>query len=138
LRTKFLKNAFAEAEIRRSSVHLVGLLSDGDVHSSSETLFALLRLAKYEEVEDIYVHPILDGRDVPPRTADVYVEALEIKLSDIGVGKIATFVRDAITRWTKTNTGNARRRATRCLFTRKASARPIRFGDSQFFSARHF
>ena len=85
-----LKDAFAKAKARRSSVHLVGLLSGGDVHSSSETLFALLRLAKYEEINDVFVHPILDGRDVQPRTADIYVEALEIKLSDIGVGKIAT------------------------------------------------
>ena len=85
-----LKDTLSKAKVRGSSIHLIGLLSDGDVHSSSETLFALLRLAKYEEVKDIFVHPILDGRDVPPRTADVYVEALEIKLSDIGVGKIAT------------------------------------------------
>ena len=87
---KVLKNAFARAKAEKSSVHLIGLLSDGDVHSSSETLFALLRLAKYEDIKDIFVHCILDGRDVQPRTADVYVEALEIKLSDIGIGKIAT------------------------------------------------
>lgn len=85
-----LKDAFAKAKANNSSVHLIGLLSDGGVHSSSETLFALLRLAKYEKIKDIFVHPILDGRDVQPRTADVYVEALEIKLADIGIGKIAT------------------------------------------------
>jgi 2,3-bisphosphoglycerate-independent phosphoglycerate mutase len=87
---KVLKNAFAKAKASNSSVHLIGLLSDGGVHSSSETLFALLRLAKYEGIKDIFVHCILDGRDVQPRTADVYVEALEVKLSDIGIGKIAT------------------------------------------------
>ena len=87
---KVLKDAFTKAKAYNSSVHLIGLLSDGDIHSSSETLFALLRLAKYEEIKDIFVHCILDGRDVQPRTADVYVEALEIKLSDIGIGKIAT------------------------------------------------
>ena len=87
---KVLKNAFARAKAENSSVHLIGLLSDGGVHSSSETLFALLRLAKYEDIKDIFVHCILDGRDVQPRTADIYVEALEIKLSDIGIGKIAT------------------------------------------------
>jgi 2,3-bisphosphoglycerate-independent phosphoglycerate mutase len=71
-------------------VHLIGLLSDGEVDSSLENLYALLRFAKYEDIQNIFVHCILDGRDVQPRMSDIYVEALEIKLSDIGVGKIAT------------------------------------------------
>ncbi len=87
---KVLKNAFARAKTENSAVHLIGLLSDGDVHASLENLYALLRLAKYENTENVFVHCILDGRDVQPRTADVYVEALEIKMSDIGLGKIAT------------------------------------------------
>jgi 2,3-bisphosphoglycerate-independent phosphoglycerate mutase len=87
---KVLKNAFNKAKAQNSAVHLIGLLSDGDVHSSSDNLFALLRLAKSEGIKKIFVHPILDGRDVQPRTADIYVEALEIKLADIGIGKIAT------------------------------------------------
>ncbi|MCY7348259.1 MAG: 2,3-bisphosphoglycerate-independent phosphoglycerate mutase [Pyrinomonadaceae bacterium] len=87
---KVLKEAFIKAKAYNASVHLIGLLSDGDVHSSSENLFALLRFAKYENIKNIFVHPILDGRDVQPRTADIYVEALEIKLADIGIGKIAT------------------------------------------------
>ena len=85
-----LKDAFTKAKAYNSSVHLIGLLSDGNVDSSLENLYALLRFAKYEDIQDIFVHCILDGRDVQPRTADVYVEALEIKLSDIGIGKIAT------------------------------------------------
>jgi 2,3-bisphosphoglycerate-independent phosphoglycerate mutase len=87
---RVLKEAFGKARANNSSVHLIGLLSDGDVHSSPENLFALIRFAKNEGIKDVFVHPILDGRDVPPRTADVYTEALEIKLADIGVGKIAT------------------------------------------------
>ncbi len=87
---KVLKNAFLKAKAANSAVHLIGLLSDGDVHSSAENLFALLRFAKYENIRNIFIHPILDGRDVAPRTADVYVEALEIKLADFGIGKIAT------------------------------------------------
>ncbi len=87
---KVLKDAFSTAKSKKSAVHLVGLLSDGDVHSSSNNLFALLRFAKNEGIKNIFVHPILDGRDVQPRTADIYVEALEIKLADIGIGKIAT------------------------------------------------
>lgn len=85
-----LKNAFAAARARDSAVHLIGLLSDGEVHSSPENLFALLRMAKQEGVEKVFVHGILDGRDVQPRTADVYAEAVEIKMADIGVGRIAT------------------------------------------------
>lgn len=87
---KVLKEAFAKAKTNNSSVHFIGLLSDGDVHSSLESLYALLRFAKYEDIKNIFIHPILDGRDVPPRTADIYVEALEVKLADIGIGKIAT------------------------------------------------
>lgn len=82
--------AFKKAFDNRSTVHFIGLLSDGDVHSSSETLFSLLRMAKRNGVTDAFVHPILDGRDVPQRTADIYVEALEIKMADIGIGSIAT------------------------------------------------
>jgi 2,3-bisphosphoglycerate-independent phosphoglycerate mutase len=85
-----LKNAFAKARENDSAVHLIGLLSDGEIHSSPENLFALLRMAKNEGLENIFVHGILDGRDVQPRTADVYAEALEIKMNDIGVGRIAT------------------------------------------------
>lgn len=87
---KILKDAFAFAKANNSSVHLIGLLSDGEIHSSPENLFALLRMARNEGANNVFVHAILDGRDVAPRTADIYVEALEIKMEDIGVGKIAT------------------------------------------------
>ncbi len=85
-----LKNAFGTARANNSAVHLIGLLSDGDIHSSPENLFSLVRLAKKEGLEKVFIHAILDGRDVMPRTADIYTEALEIKLADIGVGKLAT------------------------------------------------
>ncbi|MGC2238178.1 MAG: 2,3-bisphosphoglycerate-independent phosphoglycerate mutase [Pyrinomonadaceae bacterium] len=87
---KVLKEAFGKAKANNSSVHFIGLLSDGDVHSSPQNLFALLRFARNEGLKNVFVHPILDGRDVPPRTADIYTEALEIKMADIGLGKIAT------------------------------------------------
>ncbi len=85
-----LKKAFAKAKLNNSSVHLVGLLSDGEVHSSPENLFALLRMAKNEDAKNVFVHAILDGRDVRQRTADIYLEMLEIKMADIGVGEVAT------------------------------------------------
>jgi 2,3-bisphosphoglycerate-independent phosphoglycerate mutase len=84
------KNAFAKARDNDSAVHLIGLLSDAEVHSSPENLFALLRMAKSEGIEKVFVHGILDGRDVQPRTADIYADAVEIKMADIGVGKLAT------------------------------------------------
>ena len=87
---KVLKEAFAKAKANNSAVHLVGLLSDGEVHASPENLFALLRMARNEGAKNVFVHAILDGRDVAPRTADIYVEALEIKMADIGIGRIAT------------------------------------------------
>ncbi|MCU1288976.1 MAG: 2,3-bisphosphoglycerate-independent phosphoglycerate mutase [Acidobacteria bacterium] len=102
-----LKKAFAKAAANNSSVHLIGLLSDGDAHSKPENLFALLRMAKAEGLRDVFVHPILDGRDVSPRTADIYAEALEIKMADIGVGQIATlcgryYAMDSNQNWERT------------------------------------
>jgi 2,3-bisphosphoglycerate-independent phosphoglycerate mutase len=85
-----LKNALEKARETDAAVHLIGLLSDGEVHSSPENLFALLRMAKQEGLKDVFVHGILDGRDVALRTADIYAEAIEIKMADIGVGRIAT------------------------------------------------
>jgi 2,3-bisphosphoglycerate-independent phosphoglycerate mutase len=102
-----LNRAFTKAREEGTAVHLVGLLSDGGVHSSTDNLFALLRLAKQYELKDIFIHCILDGLDVSQRTADIYVEALEIKLGDIGVGKIATlcgrfFAMDTGQNWERT------------------------------------
>lgn len=87
-----LNRAFARAKAAGSAVHLIGLLSDGGVHSNLGDLFAVLRLAKAYELENVFIHCILDGVDVTERTADVYVEALEIKLADIGIGRIASMI----------------------------------------------
>ena len=87
---RVLKKTFAKARINNSAGHLVGLLSDGDVHSSQENVFAILRMAKKAGLENVFIHAVLDGRDVSPRTADIYIEALEIKMADIGIGKVAT------------------------------------------------
>jgi len=85
-----LVGAMQQAKERGAAVHLVGLLSDGGVHSSMEHLFALLRLAKRLEITQVFVHCFLDGRDVPIKTSDIYVEALEVKMDEIGTGQIAT------------------------------------------------
>ncbi|MEO6051033.1 MAG: 2,3-bisphosphoglycerate-independent phosphoglycerate mutase [Pyrinomonadaceae bacterium] len=102
-----LNRAFLKAKADSSPLHLIGLLSDGGVHSSTENLFALLRLAKLHGLQDVYIHCILDGLDVSASTADIYGEALEIKLTDIGLGKIATlcgrfFAMDSSENWERT------------------------------------
>jgi 2,3-bisphosphoglycerate-independent phosphoglycerate mutase len=89
------------------ALHLMGLLSDGLVHSSQEHAYALLRLAKQREVRRVYVHCFLDGRDTPPSSAEKYVAALQDKLHEIGVGEIATLVgryyaMDRDKRWERT------------------------------------
>ncbi len=72
------------------ALHLMGLLSDGGVHSHIKHLFALLELAKEQGVKEVYIHAILDGRDVLPQSAKSYIEQLEQKLQGLGLGKIAT------------------------------------------------
>ena len=73
-----------------SALHLLGLLSDGGVHSHNEHLYALLKLAKEQGLTRVYVHCLLDGRDVPPASGADYVAELQEKMAEIGVGKIAT------------------------------------------------
>ena len=86
-----LNRAFERASSLGNSIHLIGLISDAGIHSLLESLFSLLRLAKNKGInEKIFIHCILDGKDVSQRTADVYVEMLEIKLAEIGVGRIAS------------------------------------------------
>ncbi len=72
------------------SLHLIGLVSPGGVHSHTEHLYGLLEMAKKNGVENVYIHALLDGRDVPPSSAVAYLEELEAKMQEIGVGKIAS------------------------------------------------
>ena len=72
------------------ALHLLGLLSDGGVHSHITHIIALLEMAKKHGLSKVYVHAFLDGRDVPPQSALTYVEQLEHAMETIGVGKIAT------------------------------------------------
>lgn len=101
--SQFLE-AMAHAKENGKALHLVGLLSDGGVHSHIEHLYALLRLAKAEGLKDVFVHAFLDGRDVGPTTAEQYIEEAEAKMKEIGVGKIATvsgryYAMDRDSRW---------------------------------------
>ncbi len=106
-RNPVLLKAMQTVKERGSALHLTGLLSNGKIHSSQEHLFALLRLAKTHGIDKVFIHCILDGRDVTAGSADIFVEALEIKLADIGIGTIATlcgrhFAMDKEQNWDKT------------------------------------
>ncbi|MCL1790803.1 MAG: 2,3-bisphosphoglycerate-independent phosphoglycerate mutase [Peptococcaceae bacterium] len=72
------------------ALHLLGLLSDGGVHSHIEHLFALLEMAVTADVENVFVHVLLDGRDVLPQSAKQFVVRLEQKMAELGRGKIAS------------------------------------------------
>jgi 2,3-bisphosphoglycerate-independent phosphoglycerate mutase len=75
---------------RKKKLHLLGLCSQGGVHSQITHLYALLEMAKKQNVERVYVHCFMDGRDKPPESGIDYVRELQGKLKEIGVGKIAT------------------------------------------------
>lgn len=75
-----------------SALHLLGLLSDGGVHSHNTHLYALVEYAKRKGLKNVYVHCFMDGRDVPPSSGKDFVAELQSKLEEIGVGKIATIM----------------------------------------------
>ena len=75
-----------------TSLHIMGLLSDGGVHSHKDHLYAILELAKRKGLEKVYIHAMLDGRDTPPTSAKKYLEECQNKIDEIGVGKIATIM----------------------------------------------
>ena len=85
----FLK-AIENCKTQDSQLHLMGLCSDGGVHSHLEHLYALVKLAKDQGLEKVFIHCFMDGRDVPPSSGKGYIEQLEAKLKEIGCGKIAT------------------------------------------------
>ena len=85
-----LLNVINHVKENNSKLHLIGLLSDGGVHSHINHLFALLDLCKKEKVKEVYIHIFTDGRDVSPTSGIKYIEALEKKMKSIKLGKIAS------------------------------------------------
>ena len=85
-----LVKAIENCKANNSKLHIMGLLSDGGVHSHNRHLYALLEMAKRKDFEDVYVHCFLDGRDTPPASGEGYITELEEKIKEKGVGKIAT------------------------------------------------
>ena len=99
-----LLKAVKNAKENNSALHLFGLLSDGGVHSHNTHLYALLEMAKREGLKKVYVHCFLDGRDTPPASGKEYVEQLEAKMKEIGVGEVASvsgryYAMDRDNRW---------------------------------------
>jgi len=105
---KFFKNpVLLDAMPQGGTLHLAGTLSGSERHASMESLFALLKMAKENGVEQVFVHGFLDGRDVPPQTAEVCIESLEREIEKIGIGRIASlcgrfFAMDMDTNWERT------------------------------------
>lgn len=99
-----LKGAMENCKERNSALHLMGLLSNGGVHSHNEHLYGLLKMAKMNGIEKVYIHAFLDGRDTPPTSGKGFLEELQAKINEIGVGKIATisgryYAMDRDNRW---------------------------------------
>lgn len=96
-----------QVKTAKRSLHLMGLLSDGGVHSHIDHVVALLELAKRQGLVNVYVHAFLDGRDTAPSSANQYVDSLEEKMRQIGIGHIATvigryYAMDRDKRWERT------------------------------------
>jgi len=95
---------------REQQLHLMGLLSDGGVHSHIQHLFALLEMAKRQKVERVFVHCFMDGRDTPPHSGRDFVRQLQQKMRELGVGEIASLVgryyaMDRDNRWERVELG---------------------------------
>lgn len=85
-----LNEVMDDVKASGNALHLMGLESDGGVHSLNTHLYALLELAKRKAIENVWIHCFLDGRDVPPQSALEFIKALEGIILEIGVGQIAT------------------------------------------------
>ncbi len=104
LENKAIVNAMEAAKKDDKALHLLGLLSDGGVHSHKNHLFGIVEMAKKLGLTKVYIHPFLDGRDTPPASGKGFVEELQAKLDEIGVGEIATlagrfYAMDRDNRW---------------------------------------
>ncbi len=102
-----LLRACKNAKDNDSALHLYGLVSDGGVHSHQEHLYGLLELAKRQNLTKVFIHCFMDGRDTPPESGKGYVEELEEKCQEIGVGEIASvagryYAMDRDNRWERT------------------------------------
>jgi 2,3-bisphosphoglycerate-independent phosphoglycerate mutase len=105
-----LLSAMENAKVDDRALHLMGLLSDGQVHSSITHLYALLEMAKRHQLNRVFLHAFLDGRDTPPSSAINYVNAIQRRMDELGCGEIASVVgryyaMDRDKRWERTRRG---------------------------------
>lgn len=99
-----LIDALQKTKLKHGKLHLMGLLSDGGVHSLNSHLYALVKMAADFGIADICIHPFLDGRDTPPQSAALYLEQLEQMLITLNAGRITTlcgrfYAMDRDNRW---------------------------------------
>src|SRR5262245_42785132 len=102
-----LSKVIESAKKHGTALHLMGLCSDGQVHSSLTHLYALLKMAKNHDLTRVYVHCFLDGRDTPPKSAGLYIATLQNRMAEIRCGEIATvigryYAMDRDKRWERT------------------------------------
>ena len=83
-------DAMKRAVSHGSRLHLLGLVSDGGVHSHIKHLFALLRVAKSYKIEHVFIHFFGDGRDTAPKSANKYAQQLQDYIKEVGIGEIST------------------------------------------------
>src|SRR5215471_939814 len=109
-RNPVLLKVMGEVKRTGAHLHLMGLLSDGGVHSHNTHLYALLDMARRQGLgaDQVVVHAILDGRDTPPRSGAAYLDQLEQQIAAVGVGRIATVIGryyslDRDNRWERTD-----------------------------------
>ncbi|MBA5248211.1 MAG: 2,3-bisphosphoglycerate-independent phosphoglycerate mutase [Gammaproteobacteria bacterium] len=105
-RNPILKNSLEYANDNNKAVHIMGLLSDGGVHSHEDQMYAMLAMAKKYDCQEVYLHISADGRDCAQKSAKQYIQKLEDKIIEIGVGEIASvigryFSLDRDNRWSR-------------------------------------
>lgn len=106
-KNKNLNSAFKTAAKNNKAVHLLGLLSDGGVHSHEDHILALMELAANCGVTSIYLHAFLDGRDTPPKCAEESIHKAQLKMKELGIGRFASIIgrhyaMDRNKRWERT------------------------------------
>ena len=99
-----LISAMENCKANNSALHIWGLTSDGGVHSHTKHLYAIIQMAKDNGLDKVYVHCIMDGRDTPPKSGLGFINELQDKMKEIGVGKIASihgryYIMDRDKRW---------------------------------------
>lgn len=140
-----LCNAIDKAKANGGAVHLAGLLSPGGVHSHEDQIFAACEMAVKRGITKLYVHGILDGRDMPPRSAEPSIKGLQAKLDELGTGAIATltgryYAMDRDNRWERIEPAYIAMTEAKADFTAKSGmdaldAAYARGEDDEFVSA---